>query len=409
MRDVKWPYGWGRVGYSWEDRKDWLEIPFPVGEYESRITRVRAEMARRDLDVVVVHGVKGADRGGIRYLSNFEDYYTGDSFVVIPAVGEPTFITDAVMHGEPMHSGIQAVWMRDVRAAPHPRTVDYETTTVIDHLCDTISEAGAERGRVGVAGMYSGGIHTAVQQRFDRVQTVPARDILDRIMARKSDAEVALMRRVASMSDAAMTAAMKVANPGVSEREMAAEANYAMYLCGAETAAFPLSACGGPRAGFKHAVPTDRRLEAGDIAFTDLGGQLEGYCSDTARGRVVGDSPTDEQRSFLEAQIAIVDETIAMVKPGVQIGDLAARAEDMAREFGLQDTFYFRGHGIGTHTHIYPSFVPGSEVQLEKNMTFCYEPMFVATGFGTACVEDMYVVTEDGCETLSQSPRRWWN
>ena len=409
MREVKWPYGWGRVGYAWEDRKEWLELPFAIEEYESRIARVRLEMAKRELDVVVVHGVKGADRGGIRYLSNFEDYYTGDTFVVIPSSGDPTFITDAVMHGEPMHSGIQAVWMRDVRCAPHPRTVDYMTTTVYDHLADVIQEAGAAQGRVGVSGMYSSEVHTVLESRFQGIQTIRARDILDRIMARKSDAEVALMRRVAAMSDAAMSAAMKAAQPGVSEHEMAAEANYAMYLAGAETAAFPLSACGGPRSGFKHSVPTDRRLREGEIAFTDLGGQLEGYCSDTARGRVVGDCPTEEQRKFLEAQIAIIEETIAMVKPGVRIGDLADRAAAMAREVGLEKVFYFRGHGIGTHTHIYPSFVPGSDVELESNMTFCYEPMFVSTGFGTACVEDMYVVTENGCETLSQSPRRWWN
>jgi Xaa-Pro aminopeptidase len=149
-------------------------------------------------------------------------------------------------------------------------------------------------------------------------------------------------------------------------------------------------------------------LVAGEIAFTDLGARLRGYCSDTARGKVVGNDPTPEQRRFLNAQIDIVHETVAMIKPGVRIGDIGARALEMAQEFGYEQWFYFRGHGIGASTHIPPSFVPESNVILEKNMTFAYEPMLVQQGFGTACVEDIYVVTETGCERLSEAPEKWW-
>jgi Xaa-Pro aminopeptidase len=194
----------------------------------------------------------------------------------------------------------------------------------------------------------------------------------------------------------------------VSEHELAAEANYAMFKAGAEDTAFPIAGCGGPRSGFKHVIPTGRRLQAGEIAFTDLGGRLKGYCSDTARGKVVGDAPSPEQRRFLNAQIEIVHATIAMIKPGVRIGDVAARAAEMAKEFGYEEWFYFRGHGIGATTHIPPSFVPGSNAILERNMTFAYEPMFVRKDFGTACVEDLYVVTADGCERLSEAPEKWW-
>ena len=66
-------------------------------------------------------------------------------------------------------------------------------------------------------------------------------------------------------------------------------------------------------------------------------------------------------------------------------------------------------HGIGATTHIPPSFVPGSNAILEANMTFAYEPMFVRKGFGTACIEDLYVVTATGCERLSEAPERLWD
>jgi Xaa-Pro aminopeptidase len=237
---------------------------------------------------------------------------------------------------------------------------------------------------------------------------VEAAALIGETMMRKSDAEVALMKRVALVSDAGMMALMNAAKPGVSEHDLAAEANYAIFKAGAEDTAFPIAACGGPRTGFKHVVPSSRRLQAGEIVFTDMGARYQGYYSDTARGKVVGDAPTAEQRRFLEAQIAIVHETIAMIKPGVRIGDVAARAAEMAKELGYEEWFYFRGHGIGATTHIPPSFVPGSNAILERNMTFAYEPMLVRKEFGTACVEDLYVVTATGCERLSEAPEKLW-
>jgi Xaa-Pro aminopeptidase len=407
MREVKWPYGWGRVGYSWKDREPWLHLPFPISEYEARAERLRDGMRARGLDGLIVHGNR-AERAPIRYLSNFEDYYSGDTLMVIPLAGPVGLTTNAVMHGEPMHSGIQDTWVRDVRCAPHPRTVDYQTTTIYDHVDDMLTERGLTEGTLGVSGEYAHHARELLKQRFPRLRQVEAAGLVGETMMRKSDAEVALMKQVARVSDAGMIALMNAARPGVSEHDLAAEANYAFFKAGAEDTAFPIAACGGPRSGFKHVVPSDRRLQAGEIAFTDMGARYKGYCSDTARGKVVGDDPTPEQRRFLNAQITIVHETIAMVKPGVRIGDLATRAAELAKELGYEEWFYFRGHGIGATTHIPPSFVPGSHAILERNMTFAYEPMLVRQGFGTACVEDLYVVTATGCERLSEAPEKWW-
>ena len=408
MREVKWPYGWGRVGYDWADREPWLHLPFPVSEYEGRIERIRRMMAARGLDGLIVHGNK-AERAPIRYLSNFEDYYGGDTLMVIPASGAVGLTTNAVMHGEPMHSGIQDTWVRDVRCAPHPRTVDYQTTTIYDHLEDFLTERKLVTGTVGISGEYAYHAREFLKAKFPGVSLVEAGALIGEAMMRKTDAEVRLMKEVALMSDAGMIAFLKAAEPGVSEHDLAAEANYAMFKAGAENTAFPMAGCGGPRSGFKHSIPTNRKLQAGEIAFTDLGAQLKGYCSDTARGKVVGRAPTAEQKRFLDAQIQIIHETIAMIRPGVRIGDVATRATEMAKEFGYEEWFYFRGHGIGATTHIPPSFVPGSNVILEANTTFAYEPMFVRKGFGTACVEDLYVVTATGCERLSEAPERWWD
>jgi uncharacterized protein len=98
------PYGWGRVPYSLKDRLPWMNLPFDVSEYHQRIERLRGHMSQNRLDALAVVGNR-ADNSNVRYLSNFEDFYGGESIVVVPAVGQPGFTTNAIMHGEPMHSG----------------------------------------------------------------------------------------------------------------------------------------------------------------------------------------------------------------------------------------------------------------------------------------------------------------
>src|SRR5437588_12452990 len=99
------PYGWGRVPYAYADRLPWMNLPFPIEEYRERLRRLGTRMARDGLDCLVVLG-NPADGTNIRYLTNFEDFYGGDSPPVVPPDGPPSFPTNAAMHGGPMHPGL---------------------------------------------------------------------------------------------------------------------------------------------------------------------------------------------------------------------------------------------------------------------------------------------------------------
>ncbi len=264
-----------------------------------------------------------------------------------------------------------------------------------------------DRAVLGVSGEGRAGLSNRLAGTHPSVRLEDAGRLLPEAMAVKSDAEVEMLRAAAGVADAGLLALMEAVREGVSEHELAAEANRAMFAAGAEDTALPIAVGSGPRSGFKHVPPSNRKLRRGDWVYTDLGARYMGYCSDMSRNRTVG-PPTDEQRRFMEDQIEIVHAVMGEAKAGSRIGELAEIAEALAKEKGVEDYLYFRGHGIGTATHVPPSFAPGSDAVLEENMVFCFEPMLVKYGFGTACVEHMYVVRKDRCENLSTCPERFW-
>jgi len=402
------PYGWGRVPYSFADRAPWMNLPFPVGEYRERLRRLAERMGGQDLDCLVVLGNR-SDGTNIRYLTNFEDFYGGDSMLVVPRDGPPGFTTNAVMHGEPMHSGIQDCWIEDVRCAAAPRTVTGAASpaTVLDHVEDFITERGCARGTIGIVGDSSGPLARFLTETFPKARVVEAGPMLREMRAIKSDREIEVIRRACRLADAGLAAAMDAVRPGITEFELAGEANRAMFSGGAEHPAFAISVCAGARSGFKHMAPTGYQVRPGDMVYMDAGARCMGYYSDASRQRVCGE-PTAEQRRFMETQIGIVEEVMAAARPGAVIGDLAKIAIARAEEAGYADYLYFRGHGIGAAVQDLPAFAPGNPARLEQNMVFAFEPMLVREAFGTACWEDDWVVTASGVERLNQCPIRWW-
>jgi Xaa-Pro aminopeptidase len=401
------PYGWGRVEFDYENRLPWRNLPFPVAEYESRIARLRQLMAEQEMDAVIVVGLQ--DDANIRYLTNFQDFYGGETVLAIPADGEIVMATNAVMHGEPMHSGIQDAWMVDVRAAASPRTVtgDARPTTLEDHVKDALRSLPAN-AVVGVAGRTAPMLLDRLDVGSMGWTVKPAAPLISELRSFKSELEVEVLRKAASLADAGVIAAMAEVAPGVTEFDVAAAANEAIFRAGAEHPAFAISVVAGARSGLKHAAPTGYVVQPGDIVYVDLGGRYMGYLSDSSRQTVCGD-PSAEQLRMMETQIAIVETVSAGIRPGTVIGDMAAIAIEMAEAEGYKDNLYFRGHGVGTGFDDKPALAPNSPHTWEEGMVFALEPMLIKHGFGTACWEDIWHVTADGCVRLNRAPYRFWN
>ena len=388
------------VPYDHATRSQWLQLSVPLAEYEDRLARVRLEMARSELDALLVVGGAG-DPSGIAYLTNFTPRY-GHAWLLVPLHSEPVVVSDALLHGEPMHSMLWNVWLPDLRPAAR---ANRPPGGMADVLAAAVGERGLVDARIGIAALstLSAAHADALRGQLPNVHWVDAAQALARPRAVKSANEIALMRRACQITAIGLDAAEAMLRPGVSEREVANAAHAAMFAAGAEELAFDTAVSSGPRAGLKHASPTERRVQEGDLVFLDMGAVVGGYHADLSRCAGVGQIDAFA-RGMLDAARAIFEETLEAVRPGNSVREIYRAAERAAERAGFVDDYMRNGlgHGLGLSLFELPLLSPDDDAVLEAGMIFALEPMLVRYGVGTAVVEETVLVTSSGAEILSE-------
>ena len=151
-------------------------------------------------------------------------------------------------------------------------------------------------------------------------------------------------------------------------------------------------------------------LEKGMSVMIDLAGNYTAYVTDMTRTCAVGEI-SDEARRAHAVSCAIVAEIERVAKPGFSCAEMYNIAARMADEAGLAGNFMgtkqqakFVGHGIGLQINEMPVLTPRSRDVLEVGMVFALEPKFVLDGIGAVGIENSYIVTETGLETLTVFP-----
>ena len=389
------------VPYDAETRAPWINLIVPRSEYDDRLAAVRREMSTLDLNGLIVVGNTG-DPSSIAYLANYHPH-GGTALLLIPAEGEPVMVLDYVLHGEPMHSMVWDVIFDDLR--PASAAPGRPPGTVADLLVEAVEEHGLASGAVGVASLASlpMSIGTDLQQRLPGVEWREAGMAVLRPRATKSAREIAYFRRACRITRKALEAGMAACEPGTSEREVASVIHAAMMSEGADRIGFETAVSSGPRAGLKHADPTDRLMESGDLVFLDCGAVVGGYHADLSRTLVVGQAGSDEQ-AMLDTSVEMFNECLKVIRPGAPVRDIYRAAERVARRAGFSADYMPNGlgHGLGLSLFELPFLGPTDESLLEEGMIFALEPMLVRYGLGTAVVEESVLVTADGVEILSE-------
>ncbi|MGA8335835.1 MAG: M24 family metallopeptidase, partial [Solirubrobacteraceae bacterium] len=188
---------------------------------------------------------------------------------------------------------------------------------------------------------------------------------------------------------------------GYSERELALRLEFEMRRRGAAGPSFDPIVAGGPHCALPHGRPRDEPVRAGELVVVDWGARLDGYCSDCTRTLATGaiDSEAAEiYQLVLDAQLAAVED----VKPGAVGRDVDAVARAAITSAGHGEHFgHGLGHGVGLEVHEAPRLAQPSEAVLAAGNVLTVEPgVYIPGRFGVR-IEDLVVVTEDGCDILT--------
>jgi Xaa-Pro aminopeptidase len=400
--------------YPWdfEGRKQYLNLPFPVSEYERRARVLKQRMEKDGLQAVFLCG-DVRQYGYIRWLTNFYPQL-GQSMAVLPLDGDPILVTTAAAHGEPMHSFIPETWLKDVRAGLFHALPTADHPTLLSLVKDVIREKGLGRGKLGIVSpwMLSYELFHGLKEAFPDVVWIDWARAYEEERAVKTPAELAIIEKGAHAIDAAFEAALKAAKPGVTEFELAGILDHVMHSNGCEAVAnlFDTRVASGPRSALKNGKPTNRKLERGDSLFMDISALYQGYCMDTSTSQVVDADPTPEQLSLFETSALMTEAMITNCKPGVRAADLVEITRKVAEENGQGHNFieYIVGHGMGASQLEMPHFNPDSKDVLAEGMVFALEPMVVDPVIGTGTIERICAVGSNGGRLLSRLALRPW-
>ena len=290
------------------------------------------------------------------------------------------------------------------KAAPLPAEVEVVAFGETEDPYKLVASALDGTQRLGVGDRLWSMFLLGLQGVVPNAQWVPATTVTKHLRMVKSAAEVDALRRAGQAIDRVHQRVPALLRPGRSETEVGRDIADLIVAEGHQTVNFVIVGS-GPNGASPHHETGDRVLNDGDTVVVDIGGTLDGYCSDSTRNYVIGSPPEGyaEAHDALErAQRAACD----AVRPGVTAASVDAAARNLLTQEGYGEYFVHRtGHGIGMEEHEDPYIVDGNDTVLEPGMTFSIEPGIYISGQYGMRIEDIVVVTEDGVERLNTIER----
>ena len=245
-----------------------------------------------------------------------------------------------------------------------------------------------------------------IQKALPLAEFLPSDDVIGGLRLQKDTDEAESMRQAVRIAQQALQATLPFIKTGVTEQQIASELIIQLYRAGssAELPFAPIVAAGENSAN-PHATPSARKVKRGDLVLIDWGASYDDYFSDLTRTFAVGE--IDPQlASFYEAVKAANKAGRAAGKPGLAAGAVDDAARAQIERAGYGRLFNHRtGHGLGMEAHEPPYMFGGNPLILQPGMTYTVEPGVYLEGLGGVRIEDDMLITEDGCESLSDFPR----
>ncbi|ELZ06155.1 peptidase M24 [Natrialba asiatica DSM 12278] len=282
-----------------------------------------------------------------------------------------------------------------------------DPTTLLATLGD---ELGIESGHLLVDDRMWARFTQDLRETFPEATFGLASQLLNDLRIRKDERELDHLRAAATVADDVSTAIRSLGADaiGLTETELADEIENRLSAAGGSSVSFETVVGSGPNGARPHHRHTDRTIQRGDPVVLDFGTVVESYPSDQTRTVVFAGDPPAGFEDAHDAVLAAQKAAIRAVEPGIEAQAVDHAARNVLDERGYGDRFIHRtGHGVGLEVHEPPYITDGNDRELEPGMVFSIEPgVYLDDEFGIR-IEDLVVVTDEGCERLNRSPRTW--
>ncbi|OQY28993.1 MAG: hypothetical protein B6244_05485 [Candidatus Cloacimonetes bacterium 4572_55] len=352
---------------------------------QKRINRLRTSLTERDID-----GFFTVHYPNVRYLSGF----SGSHGLVYITKNRALFISDGRYKEQAKNE------VKDFEI-----DILEEPISLAKRMWELISDNQPKKLAIE-------SVHTRLASYLRLVEWFPEEgltatvNLVENLRATKSPEEVQKLQEAIRINDQSFSQILKYIAPGIRENQVAARIDYLQKMNGASNPAFETIVASGENGAFPHGRPTQKKIKKGDLVTIDMGCVYEGYVSDMTRTIAIG-KPDKKQREIYKIVQEAQRRSKNIARSGVKIVDVDAAARDYIKSEGYGDYFnHGLGHGIGLDIHEAPHISKRKkEKRLESGMVFTNEPGIYIAGWGGVRIEDVLIVTDEGSELLSHSPR----
>lgn len=321
---------------------------------------------------------------------NYMSGFTGDESFVIISLDKAVFITDS-RYIEQAINQVKGYSIREYKGR------------IEDYLRDLVKELGIKT--LGFEeNILTYKSYSTYKEKID-CDLVPIEGMVEELRLIKDNDEIEAIKKAASIADQAFLKILQFVKPGMTEKEVGVELEYWLKRFGASGVSFPSIVASGERSSLPHGQPTDKVIKMGDFLTLDFGCIYNEYCSDMTRTIVMGNA-TEKMEKVYNIVLKAQESALKFFKPGVTGAEVDKIARDIIKENGYGDYFgHGLGHGVGREIHENPRVSPMGNIILQSGMIVTDEPgIYLPNEFGVR-IEDLILITEDGCEVLSKSPK----
>ncbi len=227
-------------------------------------------------------------------------------------------------------------------------------------------------------------------------------DLLN-LRAIKTHKEIETLKRSISIGDDVFKKVYPKITPGLKESDVVDMMYHELKAVNATGFSFYTIVASGLRSSMPHGVATSKTIEKDDIITVDWGVIHNHYCSDCTRTFFMSKPENEQLVEMYNVVLEANKAAIAAVKAGVSTKVIDAIAREIVAKYNYQDYFkHGTGHGLGIDIHEFPRLNPFTDVVLEENMVITIEPGIYIEGVGGVRIEDVVLVTKDGCVVLTK-------